>query len=267
MKIFLLTTILAAAAASVAAAEEEPSLRGVGSFNEQAAQAAVKSGYHHHGYHGGGGGSNDSKTTYVADLGEYGEVTMLVDGDEFDMDINLENINGDMFPTGAQAPDPSVLAFHLHSGQVGRNMKAVGAFADGSEDLCGPSYTLGHYDPEDACGPASTAKSAPPVGTSCDPDADGGYVCDEEANQSGCEIGDLSGRYGKVDIDVAGEGEKEIDDGSCPGCDGDYLENPEEEDSATYETWRSIVFHAFDATGGENNGKRLLCANFVRQDN
>ena len=69
---------------------------------------------------------------------------MLVDGDEFDMDINLENINDDMFPEGT---DLSVLAYHLHSGRVGRNMKAVGAFADGSANLCGKSYTLGHYDP------------------------------------------------------------------------------------------------------------------------
>ena len=168
---------------------------------------------------------------------------MLVDGDEFDMDINLENINDDMFPEGT---DSSVLAYHLHSGRVGRNMKAVGAFADGSADLCGKSYTLGHYDPTLACGPASTGQG------------DGLCVGKPDYPTVGYEIGDLSNIHGKVDIDDDGEGEKSIDDGNCPDCDGDYLENPKKED-ATYETWLSIVFHA---TGGVNNGARVLCANF-----
>ena len=43
------------------------------------------------------------------------------------MDIKLENINDDMFPEGTNS---SALAYHLHSGQVGRNMMAVGALAD-----------------------------------------------------------------------------------------------------------------------------------------
>jgi hypothetical protein len=185
-------------------------------------------------------------------LKDYGTVTLTVDGDEFDMDIKLKNIDDDMFPAEA---NKSVLAYHLHSGQVGSNMKAVGALADGSADLCGPSYTLGHYDPEEACGKASTAKSASPVGTGCDPD---GYPVDGKY-----EIGDLSNRYGKVVEIEDGKGEKEIDDGICPDCDDDYLENPKK-DIATYETWLSIVFHASE---GANNGKRLLCANFVRQNN
>ena len=192
-------------------------------------------------------GAKSSKVarTYIADLGDFGTVTMQFERDEFAMDIKLENINDDMFPEGTNS---SALAYHLHSGQVGRNMMAVGALADGSADLCGKTYTLGHYDPEVACGKASTATKDPPVGTGCDP---AGYPVDGKY-----EIGDLSNIHGKVPIDGDGEGEKSIDDGKCPDCDGDYLENPKRED-ATYETWLSIVFHA-------DNGDRVLCANFVR---
>ena len=61
-------------------------------------------------------------------LKQYGTVTMVIAEGKYDMEINLKNIYGDMFPEGS----------------------------DLSAGLCGKVFTKGHYDPDAAC--ASTAR-------------------------------------------------------------------------------------------------------------
>lgn len=81
-------------------------------------------------------------STYVADLGWYGTVTMNVDKNgKYDMDIDLKNLDDDMFVS-----HPSYgLKAHLHSGQTGGADGAVGAYAKDTAGLCDGAFTGALY--------------------------------------------------------------------------------------------------------------------------
>ena len=164
---------------------------------------------------------------------------------DYTADIKLANM---LFVPGSETRK-----YHLHSGFLGEGA-TVGAVADDTDNVCGGSFTKGHYDPFVACGGASTAKSDPPVGKSCDPSPT--YCSDksddvlEEGQDAGaCEVGDLNGRFGALpkgpEFTVTKTGV------ACPGCFADYVGSKK----ATYKTWGSIVFH--------NGSPRVLCGNLV----
>ena len=191
-----------------------------------------------------------------AELGDYGSFTMTIYEDgtmDYEADIKLAN---QLFSPGATRK------YHLHSGFLG-NDATVGAKTPGDDTsgVCGDSFTLGHYDPFEACGPASTATKPPSEGgTGCTTDTD--YCSDKsdgvlEGGQAAgaCEVGDLSGRFGPLptenDFIITEEGV------GCPGCYEDYVGTDEDssEEGASYKTWGSIVFH--------NGSPRVLCGNLV----
>ena len=67
--------------------------------------------------------------------------------------------------------------------------------ADSSLDKCGFEYTGNHYDPTYGCGPASQF-----VGDVCTWVRGGTQTCDLDKDVSTCEIGDLSGKLGKLEL-------------------------------------------------------------------
>ena len=146
------------------------------------------------------------------------------------------------------------LAWHLHSGKVGEGASDA---SQGPALACGPDQTAGHYDPWLKCGPASTA----PL---CDDVSDDSTPCcfkkpsdDYCANQNigTCEVGDLSGLFGKLDV-VNNQGSVKAT-GLCPDCVSDYSPKSTAVDgTASYNTWASLVFHGTK----DNPETRILCA-------
>lgn len=131
------------------------------------------------------------------------------------------------------------LAWHIH------DLWTHGATGGLGTDSCGGTYTGLHYDPMWACGPFSGSLPA-----TCDPDqfCDGkkaAYSCNSTtfaADRSKCEVGDMSGRYGKMQLS---EGK------------GFFSFNKEDNLLPPFEklNGKSIVFHC--------NGKRAMCAKLV----
>lgn len=193
----------------------------------------------------------------VADLDKYGSFTMTIYEDgTMDYTASIKKANS-LFSNG------STRKYHLHSGFLGDLPKGKTVGVKKTADACGASFTYGHYDPFSACGGASTAKSAPPLGTGCSPDTDN-YCTNKsddvlEAGQSddACEVGDLSGRFGALPGGTAFTVTKT--GVSCPGCYDDYVgsasSSSDVNDGATYKTWGSIVFH--------NGSPRVLCGDLV----
>ena len=188
-----------------------------------------------------------------AELGDSGSFTMTIYEDgtmDSKADIKLAD----------QLFSPNTTRkYHLHSGFL-RNGATFGAKPEETQDVCGPTFTLGHYDPFVACGPASTAKSDAPEGTGCAPDENYCSVKSDSVLVNGqavgaCEVGDLSGCFGPLptenDFIITEEGV------GCPGCYEDYVGTDEDssEEGASYKTWGSIVFH--------NGSPRVLCGNLV----
>lgn len=136
--------------------------------------------------------------------------------------------------------------YHLHVG-----------WKDGAD--CGDSTTGGHYDPTRACGSASDALCL--TGGQRQPGlaykADSPDYAKCTTNQDKCEVGDLSGRSGKVSV-----GGTTLTSFYFPAFKDDF-----EEDNAIDSTrltrepaiWSSLVMHC-DASGC---GARVGCAKYV----
>uniref|UniRef100_A0A7S4DBL7 Superoxide dismutase copper/zinc binding domain-containing protein n=1 Tax=Heterosigma akashiwo TaxID=2829 RepID=A0A7S4DBL7_HETAK len=142
------------------------------------------------------------------------------------------------------------LSYHIHS-----------YWTDDSTDSsyetgCGSTYTGGHYDPNLACGGASQD-----AGGLCGQlnRTSTSYTCNSEqysaGNYSICEVGDLSGKFGKVypsddDDDIFQFNlDEEIIDPLAP-----YPINYNSELGFS-KPWTSIVWHC-------SSGDRLICAKF-----
>ena len=151
----------------------------------------------------------------------------------------------------------SELTWHLHSGKVGPGATDA---SNGTAIACDAAYTAGHYDPMLKCGSASTAQVCSMVGTGvpcclAKPATD--YCVN--ANIGTCEVGDLSGLYGKLAI-VNNEGSKTAE-GLCPDCIAHFNPKASATDgTAAYNTWNSIVFHGTK----DSPSARVLCADVVR---
>ena len=133
------------------------------------------------------------------------------------------------------------------------NIRAAGA--TGNAAGCGGGVTGGHYDPTFACGGSSQnnnngicailrATDQDPVGNG---KVKGDYAC-TGTNQWACEIGDQSGKMGKLDAT------KRRRKGRINGGGKDYWMEP----IANLEG-KSMVLHCCDAEG--KCGARLACAN------
>jgi hypothetical protein len=181
----------------------------------------------------------------MADLGTYGTFKMLVyPNGTTTYDVALKNLT---FATVDE------LEWHLHSGKIGSGPYAA---SNGSATACGANFTAGHYDPMLKCGSASTA---PLCGNStneppCCYKKPASDYCSIK-NIGSCEIGDLSGLYGKVNI-TSKSGELHAK-GLCPDCIKHYMPKASAVDkTAVYNTWASVVFHGSNVSAGD----RVLCA-------
>ena len=174
------------------------------------------------------------------------------------MDVHLDGtVMYDVSLMNLDFVDVDELSWHLHSGKVGPGATDA---SDGPAEACGPDYTAGHYDPMLKCGSASTAPQCDDVeeGTPCCYKKPADDYCVNQ-NIGTCEIGDLSGLFGKVKIeDEAGELKAT---GLCPDCVTHYHPKASaEKGTASYNTWASIVFHGSQASAGE----RILCGNIKK---
>lgn len=160
----------------------------------------------------------------------------------------FRRFNDDICPGGQ-------LNWHVHQYPVSEtlaNIRAVGE--TGNAAGCGGLVTGGHYDPTFACGGASQNKAngicAILRATDQDPAGNGlvkgAYAC-TEADQSQCEIGDQSGKMGKLDATQRRRKGRKYKD---------YWMEP----IANLEG-KSMVLHCCDAETPPNCGARLACAN------
>ena len=185
-------------------------------------------------------------TEQEADLGPYGYFVMNVQPNgQVSYEVNLQDLDW---------VTADSLAWHLHSGKVGEGATDA---SQGAAIACGANYTAGHYDPWLKCGPASTA----PLCTDsqdndmpcCFKKAADDYCAIE--NVGSCEIGDLSGLHGRLDVVDNAASIKTT--GLCPECVLHYSPNSTAVDgTATYNTWASLVFHGT----AEDPDTRVLCA-------
>jgi len=93
----------------------------------------------------------------------------------------------DYLPGGASCYENG-FKWHIHDLWEHTQNAAVGS------DLCGSTYTAGHYDPTAACGSASGNAEC---GT-CDLGDGSEYDCDFLNDPYSCEVGDLGGKFGKI---------------------------------------------------------------------
>jgi len=163
--------------------------------------------------------------------------------------------NDDICPGGQ-------LNWHVHQYPVSQTLANIRAVDEtGNAAGCGSLVTGGHYDPTFACGGASQNKAngicAILRATDQDPAGNGlvkgAYAC-TTTDQSQCEIGDQSGKMGKLDAT------KRRRKGRINGGGKDYWMEP----IANLEG-KSMVLHCCvpdpDPALPPNCGARLACAN------
>jgi len=119
---------------------------------------------------------------------------------EADWKVNIYHFNDDLCPSGA-------LNWHVHE-YPGYGIRAIDADPSTSAVACAADVTGGHYDPTFACGPASQnnangvcpilrSTAQAPAGTGV-VKTDDSYAACQPDNQSSCEVGDQSGKLGKL---------------------------------------------------------------------
>ena len=157
------------------------------------------------------------------DCGKYGKGFVSIDGDVLGFQCNMKHLN--------ELTEQSTVAYHLHT--IWLNDCSY------STDTCGSDYTGLHYDPTFKCGGASEARDD----VECE---DVEYMCDSFET---CEVGDLSGKYGKLELEN-GRAKKNVGGDTAPALVEHYLEDNGNRDPALFS---SIVFH--EGVGGA----RILC--------
>ena len=194
----------------------------------------------------------------------------------FCVDINLKNIPPEYLSDGK-------LAHHFHSGRVDQlnteNLHVVGKAdiplgggpgGSGGSAQCDGDNTNGHWDPNCACGSASScrgeegkrqfgsdilcdfANKSGPGGTN---EYYFGTAC-KTGDVAGCEEGDASGYAGQIEINEKGRGKLSFCR-SYMGMEDEYLDidGTSPNDQGNYKTWFSYVFH--------RGSVRVLCANLL----
>jgi len=154
-----------------------------------------------------------------------------------DWKVKVKKFDPELCPSG-------LFNWHIHEFPGG----GIAANGTDSPSDCGPNKTGGHYDPTFACGGASQNQGNGICGILGDRD----YECSTTA-QYNCEIGDQSGKMGKINaIELLEAGEPQKFD--------DFWIN----DLGSIEG-RSIVLHCCKEKdeGGLDCGRRLACATLV----
>lgn len=159
--------------------------------------------------------------------------------------VQLDLANVDMSTLNSQCDLTQGLSYHVHS--YWENFASDVTSASGGS-ACGGANTGGHYDPNLACSGASQNLTA------CNRLSRYGsiYDCQFTTKPWTCEVGDLSGRFGKLqgDDNLMFTSSTFLTD-NYPPYPQDYLVN----DLPFWTSWASVVFHC-------SNGDRLLCAKF-----
>jgi len=168
------------------------------------------------------------------------------DGDG-NADSSYEISEEDLGDAAVSAYNRVVIVHNFSGEKVGCGVLAISAPG------CGSDVTGGHYDPTFACGPASQnnangicsilrATNQAPAGNGLVKGEE--YTC-QESEQWACEIGDQSGKMGKLNPNA--ESRKILEDNWMEGI--------------TNLKGRSMVLHCCSAAG--SCGARLACANLV----
>ena len=197
--------------------------------------------------------AQDKTSKYVATFdkattdidGEF-EISIKDDGSvKYEVEFDLND-----FTSFDQCDLTAGLGYHIHSTWTGGDVAGVSSAVAGA---CGGQSTKGHYDPFLACGKAtSSVDECALLGRTA-----ATYACDYSTNKASCEVGDLSGKYGKImpksstDLKFKFKGEDAL---------GPLDENYAVVESGLTKTWESVVFHC--AAGGS----RQFCAKFVKKD-
>lgn len=174
--------------------------------------------------------------------------------------VKIKEFDSDLCPSGPD--EQGKLNWHVHE-YPGNGIRAVGTLLNTSATACDGDVTGGHYDPTFACGGASQnnangvcafLRAQPqsfPTGSGLTGNvtAANSYDACKPDNQSSCEIGDQSGKLGKLTTTKLKKWQKFKDEWMTPI---DNLEG------------RSLVLHCcyakFDGSG-TSCGPRLACAN------
>jgi len=175
-------------------------------------------------------------------------------------EVEFTEFNAELCPSGE-------LNWHVHE-YAGNGIRAVGA--EGNAPGCDGDVAGGHYDPTFACGGASqnngngvcaVLRAMPQFPL----DEGNGFVlgpyeCSNE-DQSGCEIGDQSGKLGKLTATVP-TGRRMKSNKASKSSKSDDSDNKQK----FLDTWinpisniegRSLVLHC---CGADGCGPRLACA-------
>merc|ERR1712166_1321503 len=190
-----------------------------------------------------------SSSTVVSSEDPWGPVTWSSDADG-NADGSVEISEADLGPgtTSASAYNRVVVVHNNAGKKVGCGVPSLNAPG------CGKGVTGGHYDPTFACGGASQnnangicailrATNQAPAGNGL---VKGAYAC-TNTDQSQCEIGDQSGKMGKIMASGARRRRKRMQK-----FNDKWMEPISNLDG------RSLVLHCCSAAGC---GARLACAN------
>ena len=196
-----------------------------------------------------------SSSTVVSSEDPWGPVTWSSDADG-NADGSVEISEADLGPgtTPASAYNRVVVVHNNAGKKVGCGVLSLNAPG------CGKGVTGGHYDPTFACGGASQnnangicailrATDQAPAGNGL---VKGAYAC-TNADQSQCEIGDQSGKMGKIiGVDTGGGARRRRRRATTQKFNDRWME------PITNLDGKSLVLHCCSTAGC---GARLACAN------
>merc|ERR1712166_1709623 len=196
-----------------------------------------------------------SSSTVVSSEDPWGPVTWSSDADG-NADGSVEISEADLEPgtTPASAYNRVVVVHNNAGKKVGCGVLSLNAPG------CGKGVTGGHYDPTFACGGASQnnangicailrATDQAPAGNGL---VKGAYAC-TNADQSQCEIGDQSGKMGKIiGVDTGGGARRRRRRATTQKFNDRWME------PITNLDGKSLVLHCCSTAGC---GARLACAN------
>merc|ERR1712166_656320 len=198
-----------------------------------------------------------SSSTVVSSEDPWGPVTWSSD-DDGNADGSVEISEADLGPgtTPASAYNRVVVVHNNAGKKVGCGVLSLNAPG------CGKGVTGGHYDPTFACGGASQnnangicailrATDQAPAGNGL---VKGAYAC-TNADQSQCEIGDQSGKMGKIiGVNTAGGARRRRRRAQTQIFNDRWME------PITNLDGKSLVLHCCSTAGC---GARLACANLI----
>jgi hypothetical protein len=186
----------------------------------------------------------------VANLGKYGSFVLTISPSQSFMSwtATLKNLG--------ELTDTPTLSYHLHN-QWTSTSANYAITAD-----CASSNAGGHYDPYLGCGPSSAAGATSCTAIGRVASSGYTYTCNPAAYSAGeldrCEVGDLSGKYGPIQIinSRLRRANTSVRKDPLPALNYHYESSMSSGNTAA--VFASVVFHKPD-------GSRVLCGKLVRQ--